>query len=117
MRVIRAIVAAIGCAAVVAAQQAPATLEVATIKPTVDGFITGQGAARVGWEANGIFRVDDGSVSVLLYSAYPDAIDIVGLSGWAVSEHFDVQVKPTAETPDDERAAAPAPANGARGAE
>ena len=99
MRVIVAIVAAIGCAAVVAAQQAPATLEVASIKRTVDGITTGQGAARVGWEPNGTFRVNDGSVSVLLYSAYPNVIDIVGLSDWAVSEHYDVQVKPTSETP------------------
>ena len=96
MRGLVAIFMAIGCA-VVAAQQAAPTVEVASIKRTVNGFITGQGAARVGWEPGGLFRISDGSVSVLLYSAYPDVVDIVGLSGWAVSDHFDIQIKATRE--------------------
>ena len=99
MRGLTTIVTFVGCASVVAAQQPVPALEVASIKRTVDGITTGQGAARVGWEPNGTFRVNDGSVSVLLYSAYPEVIDIVGLSGWAVSEHYDVQVKATSETP------------------
>lgn len=96
MRGIMAIVV-VGWAAVVAAQQPSPSLEVASIKRTVNGFIAGQGAARVGWEPGGRFRIDDGSVSALIYSAYPDVVDLVGLSGWAVSDHYDIQVKTTRE--------------------
>jgi bla regulator protein blaR1 len=86
-----------------AQQPGPAAVEVASIKRTVNGFISGQGAARVGWDPGGLFRVDDGSLSVLLYSAYPDVVDIVGLSGWMVSEHYDVQVKAQREPSASER--------------
>jgi hypothetical protein len=70
MRGIVAMLVALGCA-VAAAQQPATAVEVASIRPTADGIITGQGAARVGWETGSLFRINDGSVSVLLYSAYP----------------------------------------------
>jgi len=96
--------AVIGAPILIAQQPGPAVVEVASIKRTVNGIISGQGAARVGWNPGGVYRMDDGSLSVLLYSAYPDVVDIVGLSGWMVSEHYDVQVKAQREPTASERA-------------
>jgi uncharacterized protein (TIGR03435 family) len=67
--------------------------EVASIKPTRGGIISGDGAARVGWDPTGMYRIDDGTPAVLVRSAYLDATSIEGLPGWATSEHFDVQAK------------------------
>ena len=88
--------------------QPPAALtafEVATIKPTRNGIISGDGAARVGWDPGGTFRIDDGSVGVLLRSAYPGVVGIRGLSGWATTAHYDVLAKAPRAPTGDERSA------------
>jgi len=79
--------------------------EVASIKPVVNGIISGDGAARIGWEPGGNYRMDDGSVGVLLRSAYPDVVEIRGLGGWAATAHYNVLAKAQREPTREEQAA------------
>jgi|SoiMethySBSTD1v2_1073268.scaffolds.fasta_scaffold32303_3 uncharacterized protein (TIGR03435 family) len=89
------------------APQTPAPLtafDVVSIKPTIDGIIRGDGAARIGWDPGGRYRIVDGSVGVLLRGAYPGIVEIVGLTGWATTEHYDVDAKASREPTATERA-------------
>jgi uncharacterized protein (TIGR03435 family) len=88
-----------------AAQQPLTRFEVASIKPTLNGIIVGDGAARIGWDAGGRYRMVDGSVGVLLRGAYPGVVEIMGLPGWATSQHYDVEAKAEREPTDAERRA------------
>jgi uncharacterized protein (TIGR03435 family) len=63
--------------------------DVATIRPNTSGLIGGPGARRVGFDPGG-FTMIDGSTTVLIYSAWPDATDIVGAPDWVSSDHYDV---------------------------
>lgn len=86
-----------------AAQQPLTKFEVASIKPTLNGIIRGDGAAQIGWDAGGRYRMVDGSVGVLLRGAYPGVVEIVGLPGWATSQHYDVEAKAEREPTQPER--------------
>ena len=90
-------------AGALAAQQPLTKFEVASIKPTLNGIVVGDGAARIGWDAGGHYRMVDGSVGVLLRGAYPGVVEIVGLSGWATSQHYDVEAKAEREPTQAER--------------
>ena len=72
----------------IAAAQGPA-FDVATIRPNTSGLISGPGARQVGFDPGG-FTMIDGSTTVLIYSAWPDATDIVGAPDWVSSDHYDV---------------------------
>jgi hypothetical protein len=65
--------AVIGAPILIAQQPGPAVVEVASIKRTVNGIISGQGAARVGWNPGGVYRMDDGSLSVLRARNFDEA--------------------------------------------
>ena len=87
-----------------AAQQPLTRFDVASIKPTLNGFIVGDGAAQIGWDAGGRYRMVDGSVGVLLRGAYPGVVEVVGLPGWATAQHYDVEAKAQREPTQTERA-------------
>jgi len=87
-----------------AQDQTPLQFEAVSVKPAVNGIITGDGAARIGWFPGGLYRVDDGSVGVLLRSAYPEAVAIEGLTGWATAQHYDVQAKTSTDPKPADRA-------------
>jgi len=80
-----------------------AAFDAVSIKPTVNGIISGDGAARIGWFPDGLYRVDDGSVSVLLHGAFPGITDVIGLPSWTKSQHYDVEAKPERPATPDER--------------
>ena len=98
------VLVAVISAPVLIAQEATPRFEVASIKPTLNGIIVGDGAARIGWDAGGRYRMVDGSVGVLLRGAYPGVVEIVGLPGWAASQHYDVEAKAAREPTSSERA-------------
>jgi uncharacterized protein (TIGR03435 family) len=87
-------------AAVLSAQgtgpQAAPAFEVASIKRNVGG-VAGPGARRVGIQPGGRFIMEDGSVLVLIRSAYDDATEIVNTPNWAESEHYDVETRAAGE--------------------
>lgn len=92
-------VAAILIAATLALSAAPAPpqqpssaspeFDVASIKRNTSGA-SGPGARTVGRQPGGRFTMIDGSVLVLIRSAYAEATDIIGAPDWTLAEHYDV---------------------------
>ena len=80
------------------------SFEVVSIKRVVDGFVIGLGATRVGWDPGGRYRVDQGSVAVILRGAYPGMTAIEGLPQWVETEQYDVQANAERDPSADERA-------------
>ncbi|HET9359454.1 MAG TPA: TIGR03435 family protein [Vicinamibacterales bacterium] len=80
------------CCVVVVGSQTR-TFEVASIKRNTSGSIAGDGARRAGTEPGGRFVMVDGTALVLVRSAFPDAVEVIGAPAWASSEHYDVEAK------------------------
>jgi uncharacterized protein (TIGR03435 family) len=92
----RSVLVIVGASAIVGAQagQSEPTFEAASIKVVTGSFMTSPGAATVGFPPGGRFTMKDGAAIVLLRSAYPDAVDIVGVPDWANGAvRYDVEAK------------------------
>jgi uncharacterized protein (TIGR03435 family) len=78
------------------------TFDVASIKRVANSTIAGDGAGRVGPQPGGRFVMEDGTATVLVRSAYPEATEVIGAPDWAQSEHYDVEAKPATPATDAE---------------
>ena len=73
--------------------QSGLTFEVASIKRNTSGSARGPGARSVGIQPGGRFTMVDGSLLVVIRSAYPDATDIIGAPEWVSTERYDVETR------------------------
>jgi uncharacterized protein (TIGR03435 family) len=79
------------------AQDPVPTFEVASVKPNTSGLNIGPGALSVGVQPGGRFTMTDGTVLVLIRSAFPNSSEVIGTPAWVSSEYYDVQAKAAGE--------------------
>jgi uncharacterized protein (TIGR03435 family) len=78
-------------------QDTPRSFEAVSIKRNGSSPIASPGAIEVGFRPDR-FVMRDGATIVVIRSAYPDAVDIVGLPEWASSKgRYDVEAKATSK--------------------
>ena len=76
--------------------------EVTSVKLNTSGLNIGPGARSVGFQPGGRFTMTDGTVMVLIRSAYPDSSEVIGAPAWVSSDHYDVQAKAAGDPPREE---------------
>jgi uncharacterized protein (TIGR03435 family) len=84
------------------AAAAPLSFEAVSIKRNASSLMASPGAREVGFQPDR-FIMRDGATIVVIRSAYPDAVEIVGLPEWASSKgRYDVEGKAASKVTDAE---------------